>query len=218
MKHTDSGIGMTSRRTRERLVQALRDQGIHHEGVLQAMVDVPRHCFIEEALQTRAYDNIPLPIGANQTISQPYIVAKMTEALASGPLRRVLEIGTGSGYQAAILSQLANDVYTVERVESLYHRASQVLSELGYSNVHTRFGDGAQGWSVHAPFDGIMVTAAAAVIPEDLLKQLADGGRLICPVGPPGSQVLQMITRHGTQFHSLSMDPVRFVPFIEGTE
>lgn len=218
MKHTDSGIGMTSRRTRERLVQLLRDQGIHHEGVLKAMVDVPRHCFIEEALQTRAYENIPLPIGANQTISQPYIVAKMTEALASGPLRRVLEIGTGSGYQAAILSQLANDVYTVERIESLYHRASQVLGELGYTNVHTRFGDGAQGWSVHAPFDGIMVTAAADVIPEDLLKQLADGGRLICPVGPAGSQVLQMITRHGTQFHSLSMDPVRFVPFIEGTE
>lgn len=218
MSHTPDGIGMTSRRTRERLVQLLRDQGIHHEGVLQAMLEVPRHCFIEEALQTRAYENIPLPIGANQTISQPYIVARMTEALASGPLHRVLEIGTGSGYQAAILAQIAGDVYTVERIESLYHHATQTLSSLGYTNIHTRFGDGAQGWSMYAPYDGIMVTAALDEVPEDLLKQLADGGRMVCPVGSAGSQVLQLITRHGTQFHSLSMDPVRFVPFIEGTE
>jgi protein-L-isoaspartate(D-aspartate) O-methyltransferase len=142
----------------------------------------------------------------------------MTEALASGPLKRVLEIGTGSGYQAAILSQLAGDVYTVERIESLYHHATEVLEALGYHNVHTRFGDGTQGWAVHAPYDGIMVTAAVDVVPEDLLRQLADGGRMICPVGPYGSQVLQMITRHGSQFHMLSMDPVRFVPFVEGTE
>lgn len=215
--HPD-GIGMTSRRTRERLVQVLREQGVRNEAVLAAMLEVPRHCFIEEALQTRAYENIPLPIGANQTISQPYIVAKMTEALAAGPLRRVLEIGTGSGYQAAVLARIAGDVYTVERIESLYEHATAVLAELGYHNVHTCFADGAEGWPLYAPYDGIMVTAAVPAIPDELLKQLANGGRLVCPVGGAGGQQLQMITRHGTQFHTLAMDHVRFVPFMEGTE
>lgn len=212
------GSGMTSLRTRKRLVEELKSQGIRNPDILQAMEEVPRHCFIEEALASRAYENIPLPIGFSQTISQPYIVAKMTQAIASGPLYKVLEIGTGSGYQAAILAHLASEVYTIERVEALYHRANAALRKLDIYNVHTRFGDGAVGWKEAAPFDAIIVTAAAEEIPEALLSQLNEGGRLIAPIGPPGNQVLILVTRYGADFQSVTLDPVRFVPFKEGTE
>lgn len=218
MKSDQVGIGMTSLRTRKRLVEELKREGIRNADVLRAMEEVPRHCFIEEAMASRAYDNIPLPIGYSQTISQPYIVAKMTEAIASGPLFKVLEIGTGSGYQAAILAQLASDVYTIERIEGLYHRANAALRSLHIYNVHTRFGDGAKGWAECAPFDAIIVTAAPDEVPEVLLSQLNEGGRLILPLGPPGSQVLHLITRHGDEFRTITLDPVRFVPFKEGTE
>lgn len=213
-----AGSGMTSLRTRKRLIEALKKQGIRNPDVLQALEEVPRHCFIEEALASRAYDNIALPIGYSQTISQPYVVAKMTEAIASGPLFKVLEIGTGSGYQAAILAHLASDVYTIERVESLYHRANAALRRLNIYNVHTRFGDGSQGWKECAPFDAIVVTAASEYLPEALCDQLNDGGRLIAPIGAPGQQVLQLITRHGNDFRTVTLDQVRFVPFKEGTE
>lgn len=212
------GSGMTSLRTRKRLVDELMKEGIRNPDVLKAMEEVPRHCFIEEALQSRAYENIPLPIGFSQTISQPFIVARMTEALASGPLYKVLEIGTGSGYQAGILSQLASEVYTIERIEALYQRAVNAFRRLNYFNIHARYGDGSHGWPEVAPFDAIIVTAAATEIPPALLEQLNEGGRLIIPVGPPGEQVLKLITRHGTHYQTVILDPVRFVPFKPGTE
>jgi protein-L-isoaspartate(D-aspartate) O-methyltransferase len=212
------GSGMTSLRTRKRLVEELKNEGIRNPDVLRAIEEVPRHCFIEEALASRAYDNIALPIGYSQTISQPYVVAKMTEAIASGPLYKVLEIGTGSGYQAAVLAQLASEVYTIERIEALYHRANAALRQLDIYNVHTRFGDGIQGWREVAPFDAIIITAAVDELPETLLMQLNEGGRMIIPVGPPGNQVLQLITRHGNDFRAIMLNPVRFVPFKEGTE
>jgi protein-L-isoaspartate(D-aspartate) O-methyltransferase len=210
------GIGMTSKRTRKRLVEQLRHEGINNKDVLQAIIEVPRHLFVEEALRDRAYDNIPLPIGNGQTISQPYVVAKMTEAVASGPLHKVLEIGTGSGYQTAVLAQLADEVYSIERIETLYRATKQLLPELGLRNVHLRYGDGHQGWAQYAPFDGIIVTAAVSVVPETLLQQLADGGRMVIPVGPSDSQMLQLITRIGEQFQTVNLDPVRFVPFKDG--
>lgn len=213
-----NGIGMTSLRTRKRLVEQLQAEGIRNPDVLQAMLDVPRHCFIDEAMATRAYENIPLPIGYQQTISQPYVVARMTEALASGPLYKVLEIGTGSGYQAAVLAQLASDVYTIERVRALYEKASRTFRDLEVFNVHTRYGDGNDGWPELAPFDGIIVTAGAESVPETLLHQLADGGRMIIPVGPPSSQVLQLITRRGNDYQTVNLETVRFVPFKEGIE
>jgi protein-L-isoaspartate(D-aspartate) O-methyltransferase len=218
MNRDREGSGMTSLRTRKRLVEELKNEGIRHVDVLRAIEEVPRHCFIEEALASRAYDNIPLPIGFSQTISQPYIVAKMTEAIASGPLFKVLEIGTGSGYQAAILAQLASDVYTIERIESLYHRANASFRALNIYNVHTRFGDGSRGWPECSPFDAIIITAAVDEIPLALCEQLNEGGRLIAPVGLPGHQVLQLITRYGDDFRTLTLGPVRFVPFKEGTE
>lgn len=216
--HNREGIGMTSLRTRKRLVDELKKEGIRHAGVLQAMEDVPRHCFVEEALASRAYENIPLPIGFSQTISQPYIVAKMTEAIASGPFFKVLEIGTGSGYQAAILAQLASDVYTIERIETLYHRANASFRSLNIYNIHARFGDGTRGWKECSPFDAILIAAAIDAVPMALLEQLNDGGRLIAPVGAPGEQVLKLVTRHGSDFREVNLEPVRFVPFKEGTE
>jgi protein-L-isoaspartate(D-aspartate) O-methyltransferase len=212
-----SGIGMTSARTRERLVQRLREQGITDAHVLDQIRNVPRHLFVDEALATRAYEDTALPIGQGQTISQPYIVARMTEALLQGAgLRKVLEVGTGCGYQTAVLAPLVKVIYSIERIASLYERARTRLRELDLHNVHLRHGDGFQGWAAHAPFDGILLAAAPLAIPEALLEQLAPGGRLIAPVGPEGNQELIRITRRTEGLHSETLGLVSFVPLLKG--
>ena len=213
-----SGIGMTSARTRDRLVQRLRDQGIANLAVLDRIRNVPRHIFVDEALGSRAYEDTALPIGYGQTISQPYIVARMTEALLEGgALENVLEIGTGCGYQTAVLAPLVNRLYTVERIEPLITRAKQRLKELGIRNVRFRHGDGSLGWKAHAPFDGILVAAAPLTVPEPLVKQLAVGGRLVVPVGPEGEQELVRLTRRETGIEKRSLGAVAFVPLLGGT-
>ncbi len=213
-----SGIGMTSARTRDRLVQRLREQGIANLAVLDRIRNVPRHIFVDEALGSRAYEDTALPIGYGQTISQPYIVARMTEALLEGgPLENVLEIGTGCGYQTAVLAPLVERLYTVERIEPLIARAKQRLKDLGIRNVRFRHGDGSLGWKAHAPFDGILVAAAPLTVPEPLLKQLAIGGRLIVPVGPEGEQELVRLTRRETTIEKRSLGAVAFVPLLGGT-
>jgi protein-L-isoaspartate(D-aspartate) O-methyltransferase len=213
-----SGIGMTSARTRDRLVQRLRDQGIANLAVLDRIRNVPRHIFVDEALGSRAYEDTALPIGYGQTISQPYIVARMTEALLEGgPLESVLEIGTGCGYQTAVLAPLVTRLYTVERIEPLVTRAKQRLKELGIRNVRFRHGDGSLGWKAHAPFDGILVAAAPLTVPEPLVKQLAVGGRLVVPVGPEGEQELVRLTRRETGIEKRSLGAVAFVPLLGGT-
>lgn len=216
MKADVNGIGMTSRRTRERLVQRLRQQGIHDERVLTAMLKVPRHLFVEEALAHRAYEDCALPIGYGQTISQPFIVAVMTQALLAGgnPPRKLLEIGTGSGYQTAVLAELALAVYTVERLEPLYKLAHRRLRELGYRNVRFRLGDGAEGWAEQAPYDGILVAAAPTEVPEPLLAQLAIGGTLVIPVGGPAMQELLVIRRTHKGCVRERLDMVHFVPLV----
>jgi protein-L-isoaspartate(D-aspartate) O-methyltransferase len=212
-----SGIGMTSARTRERLVQRLREQGIVDAHVLDQIRNVPRHLFVDEALATRAYEDTALPIGQGQTISQPYIVARMTEALLQGPaLRKVMEVGTGCGYQTAVLAPLVKMVYSIERIAALFERARTRLRELELHNVHLRHGDGFQGWVAHAPFDGVLLTAAPLAIPEALLEQLAPGGRLIAPVGPEGNQELLRITRRSDGLHSETLGMVSFVPLLKG--
>jgi protein-L-isoaspartate(D-aspartate) O-methyltransferase len=214
-----SGIGMTSARTRDRLVQRLRDQGIANLAVLDRIRNVPRHIFVDEALGSRAYEDTALPIGFGQTISQPYIVARMTEALLEGergPPGKVLEVGTGCGYQTAVLSSLVSQVYTIERIEPLLARARERLKELGIRNVRFRHGDGSLGWKAHAPFDGILVAAAPLSVPEALLKQLKVGGRLIVPVGPEGEQELVRFTRREPRIERESLGPVAFVPLLGG--
>lgn len=211
------GIGMTSRRTRERMVSRLREQGIRNQTVLDVMQETPRHIFVEEALTTRAYDDMPLPIGFNQTISQPYIVARMTELLlARGPLDKVLEIGTGSGYQTAILTQLVKMVYTVERIYPLQRRARRCLRELHLRNVRMKHSDGGWGWEDYAPYDGIIVTAAPAEVPQALIDQLVPGGVLVIPVGDGRSQTLQRITRTDTGTQVENITSVVFVPLLPG--
>ncbi|HLD14165.1 MAG TPA: protein-L-isoaspartate(D-aspartate) O-methyltransferase [Burkholderiales bacterium] len=213
--NTRRGIGMTSARTRERLLQQLRDEGIRDEGVLQAIRDVPRHLFIDEAMASRAYENTALPIGYGQTISQPYIVARMTEALlAGGRLHRVLEIGTGSGYQAAVLAGLVDEVYTVERLEPLMKQGRKRLRELGYRNVHVKLAAVGIGWPQHAPYDGILVAAAPVELPAALLEQLAPGGCLIAPVGGPAMQELRLVRRTPEGFTHERLGLVNFVPLI----
>jgi protein-L-isoaspartate(D-aspartate) O-methyltransferase len=213
-----TGIGMTSARTRDRLVQRLREQGITHLGVLDRIRTVPRHIFVDEALSSRAYEDTALPIGFGQTISQPYIVARMTEALLEGgELRSVLEVGTGCGYQTAVLAPLVEKLYTIERIEPLVQRAKQRIKELGLRNVRFRHGDGSAGWKAHAPFDGILVAAAPLTIPEGLLQQLKVGGRLIVPVGPEGEQELVRLTRKEQRIERQSLGPVSFVPLLAGT-
>jgi len=213
------GIGMTSARTRERLIGRLRDKGINDERVLEVMNRIPRHIFVDEALASRAYEDTALPIGFGQTISQPYIVARMTEALLrDGPLERVLEIGTGSAYQAAILSQLATRVYSIERISALLDRARRVLMELKIRNVDLRYSDGTVGLPDEAPFDAIIATAAPHQIPAALLSQLADGGRLVIPVGPKGAQRLSLITRREDQFEEEFLELVSFVPMLTGAD
>ena len=212
-----SGIGMTSARTRDRLVQRLREQGIASLAVLDRIRNVPRHIFVDEALGSRAYEDTALPIGFGQTISQPYIVARMTEALLQGgPAHKVLEVGTGCGYQTAVLAPLVERLYTIERIEPLLERAKERLKELGVRNVRFRHGDGSAGWKTQAPFDGILVAAAPLVVPEALLKQLQVGGRLLVPVGPEGEQELVRFTRREQRMDRESLGPVAFVPLLGG--
>lgn len=209
------GIGMTSRRTRMRLIQRLREAGIGDERVLGVMEEVPRHIFVDEALSHRAYEDTALPIGNNQTLSQPYIVARMTEVLMSANPQKVLELGTGSGYQTAILAKLCDEVYSVERIKALQDRARERLHLLKLRNVMLKLSDGPMGWPDRGPFDGIIVTAAPRVLPQELLDQLADGGVMVAPVGEE-RQVLVKVTRNGDQFHTEEMEPVRFVPLLGG--
>ncbi len=213
-EHWD-GIGFTSQRTRERLIQRLRAMGIRDERVLTAMLNIPRHVFVDEALASRAYEDTALPIGHSQTISQPYIVARMTEALLAGrELRRVLEIGSGSGYQTTILAALVDEVYSVERIEPLLRLARRRLQDLGYRNFRFRLDDGGAGWPEYAPFDGILVTAAAAELPPALCSQLAPDARLVIPVGNGAQQQLELITRTAEGYRREQLEMVNFVPLV----
>jgi protein-L-isoaspartate(D-aspartate) O-methyltransferase len=213
-----AGIGMTSARTRDRLVQRLREQGITNLQVLERMRNVPRHIFVDEALSSRAYEDTALPIGFGQTISQPYIVARMTEALLDGPpLHNVLEVGTGCGYQTAVLAPLVGKLYTIERIEPLAARAKQRIKELELRNVRFRHGDGSLGWKAHAPYDGILVAAAPLTVPEVLLQQLKVGGRLIVPIGAEGAQELARFVRKEQRIERQALGPVSFVPLLGGT-
>jgi len=215
--HDLNGIGMTSARTRERLVDRLRQSGIKNEAVLDRIRNTPRHLFVDEALGSRAYEDTALPIGHGQTISQPYVVAKMTEALLEeGRPKKVLEIGTGSGYQTAVMAPLVGQVFSIERVAPLMRKARTLLKDLGVSNVRFRHDDGFNGWPGQAPFDGIIVAAAPADIPAALLNQLSSGGRLIIPVGPKGKQKLVRIRRDGDNFERKTLGLVSFVPLLEG--
>jgi len=211
------GIGMTSQRTRERLIERLYEEGLSSPQVLEVIRRTPRHLFVDEALAHRAYEDTALPIGHNQTISQPYMVGRMTELLlAGGPLDKVLEIGTGCGYQTAVLAQLVERGFTVERIQALQDRAKERLAELRLRDVVYRWGDGWEGWSALAPYNGIMVTAAARDIPQALLDQLAPGGRLVIPVGAGEEQDLLLIIREEDGFSRHVLDSVRFVPLLNG--
>lgn len=218
---TDSmirGIGMTSQRTRERLVKRLSEKGIEDRRVLEVIKNIPRHLFVDEALSSRAYEDTALPIGQGQTISQPYIVARMTELLLDrGIPARVLEIGTGCGYQTAILSQLVPEVYSVERIEILLQQARKRLRSLKLNNIKLKHSDGSWGWDTRAPFDGIIATAAPSSIPEALLTQLAPGGRLVIPVGQQGGiQQLAVVDRTPAGYEQEIFESVSFVPLLNG--
>lgn len=211
------GIGMTSARTRDRLVRRLEEQGIRSREVLEQIRNVPRHLFVDEALASRAYEDTALPIGHGQTISQPYVVARMTEALLQGDRPdTVLEIGTGCGYQTAVLARLVKKIYTVERVPELLRKTKERLRKLDIYNVSFRLGDGWQGWNKYAPYDGIMVAAAAPEYPQALLEQLKPGGRLVIPVGPQGRQDLVAVTRRDGEFEETYLGAVTFVPLVRG--
>jgi protein-L-isoaspartate(D-aspartate) O-methyltransferase len=214
-----AGIGMTSARTRDRLIQRLQEQGIRDLAVLDRIRNVPRHIFVDEALANRAYEDTALPIGHKQTISQPYIVARMTEALLEGGRKvgKVLEVGTGCGYQTAVLAPLVKKIYSIERIGPLSNRAKATLKELGIKNVMLKHGDGFAGWKSQKPFDGILVAAAPLTVPEGLLKQLKVGGRLIVPVGPEGEQELLRFTRREQRVDREMLGPVAFVPMLGGT-
>ncbi|HWJ06096.1 MAG TPA: protein-L-isoaspartate(D-aspartate) O-methyltransferase [Steroidobacteraceae bacterium] len=212
-----NGIGMTSARTRERLIARLREQGIVDPEVLERIRSVPRHLFVDEALASRAYEDTALPIGHGQTISQPYIVARMTQSLIeAGRPRKVLEVGTGCGYQTAVLAPLVTTLYSIERIGALQQRARKVLRDLRINNVHMKHGDGFEGYAPFAPFDGIIVAAAALSVPTALLEQLADGGRLVIPVGSDREQQLLRITRRGERLEREVLGPVTFVPLLQG--
>jgi protein-L-isoaspartate(D-aspartate) O-methyltransferase len=215
MTGSSTGIGMTSQRTRDRLIKRLRDIGIVDQRVLEAIRQTPRHLFVEEALASRAYEDTALPIGYGQTISQPYIVALMTQTLlAAGPMSTVLEVGSGSGYQTAVLARLVDEVYSVERIGPLMHLARQRLFSSGYRNIHYKVSDGSWGWPEHAPYDGIMVTAAPVDVPETLLQQLATDGRMVIPVGAGDSQELLLITANEGDVSRTHVEHVNFVPLI----
>jgi protein-L-isoaspartate(D-aspartate) O-methyltransferase len=216
-----NGIGMTSARTRERLIERLKSEGVRNPAVLDRIRAVPRHLFVDEALASRAYEDTALPIGFGQTISQPFIVALMTEALLAGAggakLTKVLEIGTGCGYQTAVLAGFVRHVYSVERIAPLLQRARERLAELKISNVSLRHADGFHGWRSQAPFQAILVAAAPEHVPLELKQQLEEGGRMIIPIGARGQQRLMRVTRAGDEFQEEELLPVSFVPFLEGT-
>jgi protein-L-isoaspartate(D-aspartate) O-methyltransferase len=209
---------MTSQRTRARMVERLRKEGIHDETVLAAMGMVPRHLFVEEALATRAYEDTALPIGFSQTISQPYVVALMIQALRAGrELGKVLEIGTGCGYQAAVLAQLATEVYSIERIAPLLAKARANLRALRLANLRLKHADGNRGLPEAAPFDSIILAAAARELPQVLLQQLAPGGRMILPLGI-SEQALRLVERTRSGYSETALDAVRFVPMMMGVE
>lgn len=215
MNYDLNGIGMTSQRTRDRLIQRLREEGIQDERVLEVMRQTPRHIFVDEALASRSYEDTALPIGHGQTISQPYIVARMTELLLeSGAPKRVLEVGTGSGYQTAILAPFVEQIFTVERISPLLEQAKQRHRALGLTNIRYLLSDGSWGWTQHAPFDAIIATAAPEEIPPELIEQLADGGRLIIPHGASAQQRLSVIERDGETLNTTDLDMVSFVPLV----
>jgi protein-L-isoaspartate(D-aspartate) O-methyltransferase len=211
------GLGMTSQRARDRLVARLKEEGIADRRVLDVIGRLPRHLFVEEALASRAYEDTALPIGLSQTISQPWVVARMTEALIEQKLPdRVLEIGTGSGYQAAVLAALVGSVYTIERIEELLRNARRRFRKLGIENIRSRHDDGRLGWPEHAPYDAIILTAAGDAVDDELFAQLAPGGVLVAPVGPPGNQRL-LRYRHGEKGMTCdSLGAVSFVPLLGG--
>ncbi|QEA39276.1 protein-L-isoaspartate(D-aspartate) O-methyltransferase [Pistricoccus aurantiacus] len=211
------GVGMTSQRTRDRLVDRLASAGIEHEGVLTTLRREPRHLFLDEALSHRAYEDVALPIGNGQTLSQPWVVARMTELLLVAEPRRVLEIGTGSGYQTLILSRLVDQLWSIERIRSLHKQAAERLKRLKATNLRLRQGDGNEGWPEAAPFDAILVTAACREIPPALLDQLDEGGTLVVPLeDKQGEQWLTRVRRRGDGFRYERFESVRFVPLLEG--
>ncbi|MCW8899166.1 MAG: protein-L-isoaspartate(D-aspartate) O-methyltransferase [Gammaproteobacteria bacterium] len=215
MNYDLNGIGMTSQRTRDRLIQRLRNEGIHDERVLEVMRQTPRHIFVDEALASRSYEDTALPIGHGQTISQPYIVARMTELLLqAASLKKVLEVGTGSGYQTAILAPFVEQVYTVERIAPLLEQAKQRHRALGLTNIRYLLSDGSWGWPDFAPYDAIIATAAPEEIPPELPEQLVDGGRLIIPHGSSLQQRLSVIERDGEALNTTDLDMVSFVPLV----
>ncbi len=209
---------MTSQRTRERMIQRLREQGAADERVLEAMRQVPRHIFVDEAIASRAYEDTALPIGNGQTISQPYVVERMSEVVMSVKPGKVLEVGTGCGYQTAVLARLVERVFSIERIAPLWQKARGHLNELQVHNVRLRHGDGYEGWPAEAPFDAILVAAAPPSLPAALLEQLADGGVLVAPVGERGVQQLVTVTRQGDEFHQQVLEAVSFVPMLKGAE
>lgn len=212
------GIGMTSQRTRDRLVERLREKGIKNERVLEVMRTTPRHIFVDEAMAHRAYEDSSLPIGHGQTISQPYTVARMTEVLLEGGVPDVvLEVGTGSGYQSAVLSRLVPKIYTVERISALLQKARDAHRKLGLMNVFSKHSDGSWGWEPNAPYPAIMVTAAPEVVPPSLLQQLAVGGRMVIPVGSSGGgQQLKLYTRNEQGIEETILEYAHFVPLLDG--
>jgi len=211
------GIGMTSQRTRDRLVSQLQELGIQDQRVLDVMRKVPRHLFVAEALASRAYENTALPIGLGQTISQPYIVARMTELLIEGGVpENVLEVGTGSGYQSSILASLIPRVFSVERIKPLQEKAKKVLADVGFRNISFKHSDGGWGWKACGPYQGILAAAAPAEIPQNLLEQLAIGAKLVIPIGEEGKQMLQRVTRTESAYEVEVLEPVSFVPFLKG--
>ena len=216
MNNRIAGIGMTSQRTRLRMIERLRDQGVKDELVLQAMAEIPRHLFVDEALASRAYDDVSLPIGFGQTISNPYIVARMVELARGGrTLDKVLEIGTGCGYQAAVLSRVAREVYSLERLAGLLSKARVRLRDLGLRNIKLKHGDGHAGLKEQGPFDAIIMAAAATHLPETLVGQLVEGGRLVLPLGTR-EQRLVLVERNAEGFAQTLLDAVKFVPMIAG--
>ena len=212
-----SGIGMTSASSREKLVSMLKSEGIKNSDVLRSMRSIPRHIFVDEAIASKAYDNTALPIGKSQTISHPLIVAKMTEIIMKYKPKRVLEIGTGSGYQASVLSLLVDKVYTIERIEYLHKKSKKIFQKIGFKNIYTKYADGNIGWTQKSPFDAIIVTAGAINIPDALMNQLSNNnGILVSPVENSGKQYLKSITKNNDHYKEEIHGIVKFVPLLSG--